>query len=176
MPASRSPPGRARATATWRALQTRAPRSNFQYGLIMADLQINDRLVIPASELSWQFSRSGGPGGQHVNTTESRVQLRFSLGRSVALTHPVKRRLRQAKPRWCTEDGDLLISCSAHRSRHRNQEEALARLADAIRAALVRPKSRRATKPSRASKERRLKSKKQRGSVKANRGRVRRDD
>ena len=142
----------------------------------MADLQINDRLVIPAADLSWQFSRSGGPGGQHVNTTESRVQLRFALGRSSVLSPPVKRRLRQARPRWCTDEGDLLIACAAHRSRHRNQEEARSRLASAIRAALVRPKSRRATKPSRASKERRLKSKKQRGSVKAKRGRVSRDD
>jgi ribosome-associated protein len=144
---------------------------------IMADaLPVTDRITIPGAELSWQFSRSGGPGGQHVNTTESRVQLRYALRSSTVLSQPAKERLRKAKPSWCLDDGDLQLSSSAHRSRHRNQEDARRRLADAIRAALVRPRTRRATKPSRGSKERRLKSKKQRSAVKSGRGRVRRDD
>ncbi|MFT4622461.1 MAG: ribosome-associated protein [Myxococcota bacterium] len=135
------------------------------------DLPITDRLIVPSADLAWQFSRAGGPGGQHVNTTESRAQLRFALEECQVLSAPVKARLRQANPQWCTDDGDMVIASGGERSRLRNIEEVRRRLKVAIREALTPPKRRRATRPSRRSKERRLESKKQRGQVKAGRGR-----
>lgn len=137
------------------------------------DLLITEDLAIPASDLSWSFSRSGGPGGQHVNTTDTRVRLRFALASSSALSSGVKSRLRAACRQWLTQEGDLVLTCDVHRSQHRNVEEARARLADAIRAALTPPTPRRPTRPSRSSQKRRVQGKKQRGEVKRARGRVR---
>lgn len=142
----------------------------------MADpLPITERIVIPADDLDVTTARSGGPGGQHVNTTDSRVRLRFALSRTSALRDEVKERLRDQCPSWVTAEGDLLLTSDVSRSQHQNLEHVRTRLADAIRRALVPPKVRRPTAPSRTSKFRRLQTKKVRKTVKAGRGRVRED-
>lgn len=138
-------------------------------------LPIDDRVVIPGEDLEVTTARSGGPGGQHVNTTDTRVRLRFSLASSSALPEPVKVRLRAQCAAWLTSDGDLLVTSDATRSQQQNLEHARERLAEAVRKALVPPKPRRPTQPSRGSKVRRMKTKKVRKEVKAGRGRVRED-
>lgn len=141
----------------------------------MEDLVVTSRLTIPAAHLTLEMSRAGGPGGQHVNKTETRVRLRFALGRC-DLIHPAAReRLRRAHPGKLTDGGELLLVCATHRSRQRNIEEARERLAEIVRQSLVVPKSRRPTKPTKGSKERRLKSKKQRAQIKSGRKKVNRD-
>lgn len=131
---------------------------------------------IPASDLEWEFSRSGGPGGQAVNTTDSRARLHFKLSTCAALTPGARRRLREAHPSWTTTTGDMTLTGDEHRSRHQNVEAVRARLADAIRAALVPPKPRVPTRPSRSSQKARVQAKKARGTVKSGRGKVRGDD
>lgn len=138
-------------------------------------LPITDRIVIPASDLEVTYARAGGPGGQHVNTTDTRVRLRFALARTDALREDVKVRLRDRARTWLTDDGDLLLTCDTTRSRLQNLDEARQRLADAIRAALTPPKTRRPTRPTGGSHLRRLAGKKVRKEVKASRGRVRED-
>lgn len=125
-------------------------------------------LVIPASELVEQFSRSSGPGGQSVNTTDSRVELRFDVGASVAFDE-------QQRARALDRLGPLVvITASEHRSQHRNRLAARDRLADRVRDALAPPPVPRVpTKPSRAARRRRVDSKVRRGRTKALRGRVR---
>jgi ribosome-associated protein len=125
-------------------------------------------LVIPAHELVEQFSRSSGPGGQSVNTTDSRVELRYDLATSVALDDLQRTRaLDRLGP-------VLVITASEHRSQHRNRVAARVRLADRVRRALAPPPlSRVPTKPSRAAQRRRVDSKVRRGRTKALRGRVR---
>ena len=140
-----------------------------------APLPIREGVEIPSTDLSYSFSRSGGPGGQHVNTTDTRVRLRFALQRCSALPAGVKARLRSAHPGWLTTDGHLVLSADTYRSRLRNVEAARERLAAAINAVWYPPKRRKKTRPSRGSVKRRLDSKKRRGSVKKNRGRVRED-
>jgi ribosome-associated protein len=125
-------------------------------------------LVIPDSELAEQFSRSSGPGGQSVNTTDSRVELRFEVGASAAFSESQRRRaLERLGP-------TVVITASEHRSQHRNRLAARERLADRIREALAPPPLARVpTKPSRSAQRRRVDSKVKRGRVKALRGRVR---
>jgi ribosome-associated protein len=125
-------------------------------------------LVIPAHELVEQFSRSSGPGGQSVNTADSRVELRFDVAASGALSEQQRSR---ALDRLAPE---VVIFASEHRSQHRNRLAARARLAARLREALAPPPAKRVpTKPSRASQRRRVDSKVRRGQVKAMRGRVR---
>jgi ribosome-associated protein len=125
-------------------------------------------LVIPANELVEQFSRSSGPGGQSVNTTDSRVELRFDVSTSVAFSEPQRER---ALERLGTQ---VVVTASEHRSQHRNRTAARVRLADRIRDALAPPPMTRVpTKPSRAAQRRRVDSKVRRGRTKALRGRVR---
>ena len=121
---------------------------------------------IPAHELHWTFSRASGPGGQSVNTTDSRVQLTFDLERSPSIPEP--RRSRAAdRLRERLVDGRLVIAASEHRSQLLNREAAIARLAAILDGALAPPpRRRRPTKPTKASVERRLKAKKGRGDVK----------
>ena len=111
-----------------------------------------------------------------MNTTDSRVQLRVCLASFRQYPRPALERLRAQQPHWFTKSGDLLLTCAQHRSRHRNIELVKERLVNALQKALVRPKTRRATRPTRASQRRRVKSKKERGAIKRNRGRVRHDD
>ena len=140
----------------------------------MADpLTISRRITIPSSYLVIERTRSGGPGGQHVNTTDTRIRLRLDLRGCEAIPPEVKARIRRAHPSKLTSDGELLVVASAHRSQHRNIEDARERLAEIVRAALVAPKKRRPTRPTRASKERRLDAKKQRSAIKKGRGKLR---
>lgn len=128
-----------------------------------------DGLVVPAAELVERFSRSPGPGGQSVNTTDTRVELELEVGSSTALSET--QRLRALR-RW--PDGRVRVVASEHRSQHRNRVTARERLAELLREALAPPPPpRRATRPTRGSKERRLRSKKERAQTKALRGRVR---
>jgi ribosome-associated protein len=129
-------------------------------------------LVIPDDELEWRFVRSSGPGGQNVNKVSSAAQLKFLLARSTRLSPGAKARLARLAGRRLTEDGDLLLKAMSERSQEQNRRAAEERLGALIRAALVEPKVRRKTRPTRASKERRIDSKKRRGVAKRQRGRA----
>ncbi|HEX8632467.1 MAG TPA: alternative ribosome rescue aminoacyl-tRNA hydrolase ArfB [Catenuloplanes sp.] len=133
------------------------------------DLRVTDRLVIPAAELSWRFSRSSGPGGQGVNTTDSRVELSWNLAASTALP-PALRARAQERLAGRLVNGVLTIAASEHRAQLRNREAAEARLAALIAEAVAPPpRARRATRPSRGATERRIAEKKRRGQIKRNR-------
>jgi len=130
------------------------------------DLVVGDRVRIPASELQWQFSRAGGAGGQHVNTTDSRVQLSWDLNASAALTEQQRSRARRHLAGDLV-DGVITLAASERRSQLRNRELARERLAAAIAEAIAPPPPpRRPTKPSRAAKQRRVDAKKRRGQTK----------
>lgn len=133
------------------------------------DLRVNDRLVLPRQELEVSFARSGGPGGQKVNKTESKVVLRFSIPRSRALGEWRKSRLFEVLGSRLTQEGDLVLHASRYRERERNLEDARERLASLLREALRPVRQRRATRPTRASKRRRLESKKRRAEIKRQR-------
>ena len=135
-------------------------------------LTITDEILIEDWELSESFTRSSGPGGQNVNKVSTAVELRFEAARSPSLPGPVKSRLRRLAGRRWTKEGALVIFCEETRSQARNREIARERLVELIRRALVAPKRRVATKPTRGSKERRLKAKKVRGDVKKLRGKL----
>ncbi|MGD9917138.1 MAG: alternative ribosome rescue aminoacyl-tRNA hydrolase ArfB [Paenirhodobacter sp.] len=135
-------------------------------------LWINDTLTIADWELSESFTRSQGPGGQNVNKVSTAVELRFEAERSPHLTPAVKARLKRIAGRKWTTDGAIVIRAEETRSQLRNRDLARERLVEMIRAALVAPKRRVATKPTLGSQRRRLKAKTVRGEVKALRGRV----
>ncbi|MFB2594296.1 alternative ribosome rescue aminoacyl-tRNA hydrolase ArfB [Paracoccus sp. p4-l81] len=130
-------------------------------------LWISDAVQIAEWELSEQFTRSQGPGGQNVNKVSTAVELRFEAERSPHLTPAVKARLKRLAGRRWLADGALILRVEDTRSQARNREIARDRLADLIRAALVAPKRRVATKPTLGSVRRRLSAKKARGAVKA---------
>lgn len=132
-------------------------------------LVVNECLQIPAELLSYDFSRSGGPGGQHVNKTDTRVRLTFDLAADTAIPPAAKERLKRQQAAWLTQEGALVLSSDTHRSRPRNVQEVQERLAEAIRKALVRPKPRIPTKPSKGAKRRRLDAKRRRSEVKSSR-------
>jgi ribosome-associated protein len=134
------------------------------------DLVINDQLTIPAGELEITASRSSGPGGQHVNKADTRIQVRWNVTGSAVLSDAQRGRLQRNLASRLTEQGDLLLACDTHRSQRRNREEALQRLAALVREALIPPKPRKKTRPSRAAAEKRLQEKKHRGQVKRSRG------
>ncbi|HUQ11441.1 MAG TPA: alternative ribosome rescue aminoacyl-tRNA hydrolase ArfB [Steroidobacteraceae bacterium] len=131
---------------------------------------------IPDSDLSVAFTRSAGPGGQNVNKVASAVQLRFALAANSTLRADVKARLRALAGHRVTDDGELLIVARESRSQEQNRRLAEERLSDLIRRALVPPKRRVATKPTRASRERRLEVKTRSQKTKRLRGKVRFDD
>jgi ribosome-associated protein len=132
--------------------------------------------VVPAAELFERFSRSSGPGGQGVNTTDSRVELRWRVLGSPALARlsPAQRLRVESALQDRLVSGELIIAASEHRSQRQNRVAARNRLAEALRQALLPPPPpRRATRPTRGSQRRRLEAKKQRGSTKSGRGQVR---
>jgi ribosome-associated protein len=133
------------------------------------DVRVTDRLTIPAAELTWRFSRASGPGGQGVNTTDSRVELSWDLAGSPVLPPHLKERA-QERLAGRLVDGVLTIVASEHRSQLRNREAAEARLAGVVAGAIAPPpRVRRATKPSRGATERRIADKKRRSQVKRGR-------
>ncbi len=137
-------------------------------------LQVTSRLVLPESDLSWRFSRSSGPGGQSVNTTDSRAELSYDVARSTALPEHLRARALTALAGRLV-DGVLTIAASEQRSQLQNREAAEQRLVELLRAAIAPPPApRRATRPTRGSKERRLTVKRQRSELK--RSRQRRSD
>ena len=135
-----------------------------------ADLRLTPTLVIGAAELAWRFSRSSGPGGQNVNTTDSRVELVFDLAASEALPPALQARALQRLEGKLVE-GCVVIAASEHRSQWQNRVAAQRRLVELLLEAIKPPPPpRRATRPTRGSVQRRLAAKKQRGAIKGQRG------
>jgi ribosome-associated protein len=138
-------------------------------GGVLEDVRVNDRLTIPAAELAWRFSRASGPGGQGVNTTDSRVELSWDVLGSDLLPPMFKERAAERLGARLVS-GVITVIASEHRSQLRNREAAAARLGNLIAAAVAAPpRSRRATKPTRGSVERRIADKKRRAQTKRNR-------
>ncbi|MBC7629925.1 alternative ribosome rescue aminoacyl-tRNA hydrolase ArfB [Aeromicrobium sp.] len=126
------------------------------------------RLSLPESEMTWRFSRSSGAGGQHVNTTDTRVELIWSLTDTTALS-PTQKELVAQRLSNRMVDGTIVVVSSQYRSQHRNREAARVRLEDLVSHAIIPPKPRRATRPSRGSVQRRIDAKKRRSSLKQGR-------
>ncbi|PPF34946.1 MULTISPECIES: alternative ribosome rescue aminoacyl-tRNA hydrolase ArfB [unclassified Pseudoclavibacter] len=135
------------------------------------DLEVSRSLTIPAAELGWRFSRSSGPGGQHVNTSDSRVELFWNVEASLVLSDE-QRRILLSRLGKRLVSGVVTVASSERRSQLRNREAALEKLANLVREGLAPPgPKRRATKPTKGSQRRRLESKGQRSATKAQRRR-----
>ena len=134
-------------------------------------LHISEQITLQHWELTEQFIRASGPGGQNVNKVSSAVELRFEAARSPSLSDEVKARLKRIAGRKWTKDGALVLHCDETRHQARNREIARARLKEMILKALVTQKARIATRPTFASKRRRLATKKHRAAIKFGRGR-----
>lgn len=135
-------------------------------------LRISDTIILHDWEYSEQFIRASGPGGQNVNKVSSAVELRFEAERSPSLTAPVKRRLQRIAGRKWTKDGAIVLQCDETRQQSRNREIAKEKLVAMIQLALVAPKRRIPTKPTKGSQRRRLDQKKARGEIKTLRTKI----
>ncbi len=134
------------------------------------DIDIQPGLRIPACELQYDFSRSTGPGGQHVNKVETRVTIRFDIDASTVLDDPQRSLLKEKLRSRINKDGILRISCEESRSQAGNRELVRVRFAELVRQAITPQKKRVPTKATRASKQRRMDEKRKRGDVKRGRG------
>lgn len=138
-------------------------------------ISIRDELFIPKSELTFRASRAGGPGGQHVNTSSTRVELVWDVAGSPSVTETQRRRIRSKLANRVSQEGLLQLADASTRSQHRNREAVTDRFRELLEEALTVAKPRKKTKPTRASRERRLQAKKQRSEVKRMRKPVRGD-
>jgi ribosome-associated protein len=136
-----------------------------------APIRITDNLALDPAEIEESFTRAAGPGGQHVNTTSTAVQLRFDVRRSPSLPDAVRQRLERLAGRRLTREGVLVLVAQGERSQKRNREEALARLVTLVRAAARSPVARKKSRPTKASKRQRLENKKRHGALKTLRSR-----
>ena len=132
-------------------------------------IRITDHVQIDEDEIEESFVRSSGPGGQNVNKVSSAVQLRFDIRHSPSLPADVRRRAERLAGRRLTNDGVIVLIAQQHRSQERNREDALQRLIELLREATIRPKPRKPTRPTLASKTRRLDAKTRRATVKRHR-------
>jgi ribosome-associated protein len=132
----------------------------------MPDIPLRRGVSVPEAELDLRAAKSGGPGGQSVNTTDSKIELRWDVAATSALSEAQRARVMERLASRMTGAGVLILTGSEHKSQHRNREAVLARFRSLVGDALEPPKQRRRTRPTRGSKERRLKAKKQRGEVK----------
>jgi ribosome-associated protein len=139
-------------------------------------IEVTEAISLREEELEFSFIRASGPGGQNVNKVSSAVQMRFDARRSPSLSNPVSIRLQKLAGARLTQDGVIVITAARFRSQERNRADAVERLAEMIRKAAEVPTIRRPTKPTLASKVRRLDAKRSRSGVKSARGRPRLDD
>ena len=139
-------------------------------------IAVTEDLWVPRAELDFRASRSGGPGGQHVNTSSTRVELTWDVAGSPSLTEAQRALVRERLANRIDGDGVLHLAASEHRSQHQNREAAVERFVELVGRALHVPKPRRKTRPTRASREVRLQGKKRRSEVKRMRGAVRPDE
>jgi ribosome-associated protein len=139
-------------------------------------LRVDDALAIPRAELTYRATRSGGPGGQHVNTSATRVEVAWDVAASPSLDEERRARILRKLANRINAEGVLLLTSSEHRSQHRNREDVTERLAEIVRQALVVPRARRKTRTPRAAREARLQAKKRRAHTKKLRGRIRPDE
>lgn len=140
------------------------------------DIQVTSEIRIPRSELTFQFSRSGGPGGQNVNKVNSRVQLRWNIEETSALSDDVRRRLKTKNRRRINNDGELIITSQRYRDQPKNIDDCVEKLQEMVAAAAEKPKRRRTTKPSAGARRRRLQAKRERSERKQSRRKPRLGD
>jgi ribosome-associated protein len=143
---------------------------------VSGTLVVDSRLAIPRSELNFRATRAGGPGGQHVNKTSTRVELVWNVDRSRVLDDALRALLRRTLASRMDADGDVRVVASAFRSQSRNREDAEVKLAALIRKALAVPKARKATRPTKGSVEERLREKQRHSRLKRDRAAPRNDD